>query len=58
MAVDEKNMMEVTLHDPETGIKAFIVVHRLIGGICGGGVRMSSNVTLRRGCPAGADDDL
>jgi glutamate dehydrogenase (NAD(P)+) len=46
MAVDEKNMMEVTLHDPETGIKAFIVVHRLIGGICGGGVRMSSNVTL------------
>ncbi len=45
MAVDEKNMMEVTLHDPETGIKAFIVVHRLVGGICGGGVRMSSNVT-------------
>jgi len=46
MAVDEKNMMEVTLYDPETGIKAFIVVHRLIGGICGGGVRMSPNVTL------------
>jgi glutamate dehydrogenase (NAD(P)+) len=46
MAVDEKNMLEVTLYDPETGTKAFVVVHRLIGGVCGGGVRMSPNVTL------------
>jgi len=46
MAVDEKNMMELTLYDPETGITAFIVVHRLIGGVCGGGVRMSPNVTI------------
>jgi glutamate dehydrogenase (NAD(P)+) len=46
MAVDEKNWLEVNLYDPETGTRAFVVVHRLIGGICGGGVRMSPNVTL------------
>lgn len=46
MAVDEKNTMELTLYDPNTGTRAFIVVHRLIGGICGGGVRMSPGVSL------------
>lgn len=46
MPVDEKNMLEVTLYDPETGTRAFVVVHRLIEGICGGGVRMSPNVTI------------
>ncbi len=46
MAVNEKNMYEVTLYDPETGLKAYIVVHRLIGGVCGGGVRMSPTVTI------------
>ena len=46
MKLDDTYMHRVTLHDPDTGVTAYIVVDRLINGMCGGGCRMSPTVTM------------
>jgi glutamate dehydrogenase (NAD(P)+) len=45
MKLNDIYMHEVTLYDPDTKMRAYIVVDRLVNGICGGGVRMSPSVT-------------
>ncbi|MBN1882662.1 MAG: Glu/Leu/Phe/Val dehydrogenase [Deltaproteobacteria bacterium] len=46
MKQEDTYVHQVTLHDPDTGVTAYIVVDRLINGVCGGGCRMSPVVTL------------
>jgi len=46
MKLNDTYMHQVTLYDPDTGVTAYIVVDRLINGMCGGGCRMSPAVTL------------
>ena len=46
MKLDDEYMHRLTLYDPDTGLTAYIVVDRLINGMCGGGCRMSPTVTL------------
>ena len=46
MKLNDAYMHQTTLYDPDTGVTAYIVVDRLINGICGGGCRMSPTVTL------------
>ena len=46
MKLNDTYMHRVTLYDPDTGVTAYIVIDRLINGMCGGGCRMSPMVTL------------
>ena len=42
-------VLSLKLADPETGLLAYIVVDEFVGGIAGGGMRMSPSVTEEEG---------
>ena len=53
VAVEEKiqartasSLLEVTWTDPVTGCKGFLVIDRLVRGVCSGGLRMRKGCTL------------
>ncbi len=45
-AIETSSLLETTWTDPVTGAKGFLVIDRLIRGVCSGGLRMRKGCTL------------